>query len=80
MSKAIEIVQIVEVEDVDEELIERTQEDDVLTTHMGMTTLIKNDRNRKINDIKDEDIYVDCSFVFGSAARAKILFSYCNYI
>ena len=74
--------QIVWDEDEDKELIEPIEKinDDVLTTHMGMTTLIKNDRNRKINDIKDEDIYVDCSFVFGSAARAKILFSYCNYI
>ena len=74
--------QIVWDEDEDKKLIEPTEKinDDVLTTHMGMTTLIKNDRNRKINDIKDEDIYVDCSFVFGSAARAKSLFSYCNYI
>ena len=43
LSKAIEIVQIVEDEDDDEELIERTEENDVLTTHMGIVDLFKND-------------------------------------
>ena len=43
------------VEDEDEELIEPTEDDDVLTMHMGMVAFLKNDHKRKISDTKDED-------------------------
>ena len=68
------------VEDEDEELIEPAEDDDVLTTHTGMTDLLKNNLKRKINNTKDEDLYIDCRFIFGSAARAERLFSHCKYI
>ena len=47
---------------------------------MEMIALITNDRKHKINDTKDEDLYVDCNYIFGSAACIQILFSYCKYI
>ena len=78
MSKANEIVQL--FEDEDEELIEPTEKDDVLITHMVMTDLLKKYRKRKINDTKDEDLYIYCRFIFGSATRAEMLFSYCKFI
>ena len=68
------------VEDEDEELIEPAENDDVLTTHMGMADLLKNNLKRKINNTKDEELYIDCRFIFGSAARAERLFSHCKYI
>ena len=64
----------------DEELIEPAEDDDVLTTHMGMVDLLKNNLKRKINNTKDKDLYIDCRFIFGSADRAERLFSYCKYI
>ena len=69
-----------EDQDEDEELIEPAENDDVLTTHMGMVDSLKNNLKRKINNTKDEDLYIDCRFIFGSAARAKRLFSHCKYI
>ena len=80
MSKANEIVQLFEDEDEDEELIEPTEKDDFLITHMVMTDLLKKYRKRKINDTKDEDLYIYCRFIFGSAVCAEILFSHCKYI
>ena len=71
---------VVEDEDEDEELIEPAENDDVLTTHMGMVDLLKNNLKRKINNTKDEELYIDCRFIFGSAARAERLFSHCKYI
>ena len=47
---------------------------------MGTVDLLKNDCKRKIDNTKDEDLYIDCRFIFGSAARAKRLFSHCKYI
>ena len=66
------------VEDEDEELIKPAEDDDVFTTHMGMANLFKDDRKRKINNTKGKDLYIDCRFIFGSAARAERLFSHCN--
>ena len=70
------------VDDRNEELIEPTEDidDDVLITHMGIAALIKSDRNRKINDTKDQDLYIDCGFIFESVARTERLFSHCKYI
>ena len=62
--------------DEDEELIKPAENDDVLTTHMGMVDLLKNNLKRKINNIKDEKLYIDCKFIFGSEARAERLFSH----
>ena len=45
-----------------------------------MVDLLKNDRKHKTKDIKDEYLYIDCKFIFGSAARAETLFSHCKYI
>ena len=67
-------------EDEDEELIETAEDDNVLTMHMGMEDLLKNNVIRKINNTKDEDFYMHCRFIFGSAARAETLFSHCKYI
>ena len=64
----------------DEELIEPAENDDVLTTHMGMADLLKNNLKRKINNTKDEDLYIDCRFIFGSAAGTERLFNHCKYI
>ena len=47
---------------------------------MGIADLLKNNLKRKINNTKDEDLYIDCRFIFGSAARAERLFSHCKYI
>ena len=69
-----------EDEDEDEELIEPAENDDVLTTHMGMANLLKNKLKRKMNNTKDEELYIDYRFIFGSAARAERLFSHCKYI
>ena len=71
---------IVEDEDEDEELIEAAVDDDVMTTYMGMVDLLKNNLKRNINKTKDEDLYIECRFIFGSAARAEKLFSHCKYI
>ena len=68
------------VEDEDEELIEAVVDDDVMTTYMGMADLLKNNLKRNINKTKDEDLYIDCRFIFGSAARAERLFSHSKYI
>ena len=67
-------------EDEDEKLIEPTEDDNVLTRHIGMINLLKNDCKRKIIDTKDEDLYIDCKFIFGSAARIERLFSHCKFI
>ena len=45
-----------------------------------MANLLKNDRKRKISNTKDEHLYIDCRFIFRSAARAEKLFSHCKYI
>ena len=68
-------------EDRNEILIEPTKDidDDVLTTYMRMVVLIKNDHKRKINNTKDEDLYVYWRFIFELAARAERLFSHCKY-
>ena len=71
---------VVEDVDEDEELIEPAEDDDILTTHMEMEDLLKNNLRRKINNTKDEDLYIDCRFIFGSAARAEKLFTHCKYI
>ena len=47
---------------------------------MGMVYLLKNNLKRKMNNAKDEELYIDCKFMFGSAARAEKLFSHCKYI
>lgn len=54
------------VEDEDNELIELTEivNDDVLDTLLAMAGLFKNDCKHKLNDPKDEDLYVECSFLF----------------
>ena len=64
----------------DEEPIEPAENDDVLTTHMGMADLLKNNLKRKINNTKDEELYIECRFIFGSAACIERLFSHCKYI
>ena len=45
-----------------------------------MVNLLKNDRKRKVSNTKDEHLYIDCRFIFRSAARAERLFSHCKYI
>ena len=45
-----------------------------------LVDLLKNDHKRKINDTKDEYLYIDRRFIFGSADFAERLFSYCKYI
>ena len=45
-----------------------------------MADLLKNNLKRKISNTKDEDLYIDCRFIFGSAVRAEKLFSHCKYI
>ena len=69
---------VVEGEGEDEELIEPAENDDVLTTHMGMANLLKNKLKLKINNTKDEKLYLYYRFIFGSAARAERLFSHCK--
>ena len=66
--------------DEDEELIEPAEDDDVLTTHTGMTDLLKNNLKQKINNTKDEHLYIDSRFIFRSTARAERLFSHYKYI
>ena len=66
--------------DEDEELIEPAENGDVLTTHIGMVDLLKNNHKWKINNTKAEELYIDCRFIFESAARAERLFSHCKYI
>ena len=50
----------------------------MLNSHLDMAVLLKRDRKHKINDIKDENLYVDCMIIFGSAARVEILLSHCK--
>ena len=45
-----------------------------------MVNLLKNDRKQKISNTKVEHLYIDCRFIFRSAARAERLFSHCKYI
>ena len=45
-----------------------------------MADLLKNNLKRKINNTKDEELYIDCRFIFESVARAERLFSHCKYI
>ena len=59
------------VEHEDEELIEPIEDDDVLTTHMEIVHLLKNDHKRKINDTREEYFYINCKFIFGSATRVE---------
>ena len=47
---------------------------------MEMADLLKNNLKRKISNTKDEDLYIYCRFIFGSATRAEMLFSYCKCI
>lgn len=63
----------------DEELIELTEDDDVLTAHMVIVDLLKKDHKRKLNDSKDEDVHIDYRFILGSAVCADRLFSHCKY-
>ena len=70
---------IVEDEDEDEELIEPTENDDVLTTHMGMVDLFNNNLKHKINDTKDDNLYIYCKFIFRTVARVERLFIHCKY-
>ena len=37
-----------------------------------MADLLKNNLKRKINNTKDEKLYIDCRFIFGSAALEHI--------
>ena len=46
---------------------------------MGIVDFLKNDRKRKINDTKNEYLYIDCRFIFGSVARVERLFSHCKH-
>ena len=57
-----------------------TKEYDVLTTHIGMLDLLESDRRKKINDTKDEDLYIDCRYIFDSETHTEILFSHYKYI
>ena len=45
-----------------------------------MVDLLKNNLKRKINNTKNEHLYIDWRFIFGSAARAEKLLSHCKYI
>ena len=45
-----------------------------------MANLLKNKLKRKMNNTKDEELYIDYRFIFGSAARAERLFSHCKYV
>ena len=45
-----------------------------------MADLLKNNLKRKISNTKDEDLYIDCRFIFGSEARGERLFSHYNCI
>ena len=47
---------------------------------MGIADILKNYLKRKINNTKDEDLYIDCRFIFGPVARSQRLFSHCKYI
>ena len=47
---------------------------------MGMADLLKNNLKRKINNTKDENLYINCRFIFESVARVERLFSHCKYI
>ena len=67
------------VEDEDEDLIKPTEDDDVLTRYMRIVDFLKNNHKRKINDTKDKDLYINCTFIFGSAVRAERIFSHCIY-
>ena len=62
--KLLKQYKIVEDEYEDEKLIEHTEDDDVLTTHKEIVDIFKNDRKRKINDTKNENLYVDCKFIY----------------
>ena len=48
--------------------------------HMGMIDILKNYLKWKIYNTKDEDLYIDCRFIFRSVARAERLFGHCTYI
>ena len=67
-------------EDEYEELFEPTEDDDVLTTHMGMADLLKNNFKRMINNTKDENLYINYRYIFESVARVERLSSHCKYI
>ena len=45
-----------------------------------MVYLLKNDRERKIKNTKEEDLCIVCIFILGLAARVDRLFSHCKYI
>ena len=62
------------IDDKNEDLIEPIEDivDDILTTHIGIVALMKNDRKQNINNTKDEYHFVDCRFIFRSTTRAKI--------
>ena len=67
-------------EDENEEPIEPAEDNDVLSTHTEMADLLKNNLKRKINNTKNEDLHIDCRFIFRSVARAERLFSHYKYI
>ena len=50
-----------------------------MNTHVGIIAPLKNDRKRKTNDTKDEDLYVDCRFILGSVTCEERLLSPCKY-
>ena len=77
--KLFKSYKIVWDEDENEELIEPSKDDAVLTTHIGMTDILKNECKRKIDDTKDENLYKKCRFIYESVARAKKLFSHFKY-
>ena len=45
-----------------------------------MVDLLKNNLKRNINNTKDEELYMDCRFIFGSVAHTERLFSHFKYI
>ena len=73
---------IVEDKDEDKELIKPTEDidDDLLNTHLGMTTFLKNNHKHESNDTKNNDLYVDSRFIFGSVAHEERPFSHRTYI
>ena len=57
----------------DKKLIELNEgiDDDVLNIHMGMVTLLKNNRKHRIDDTKDNSLYIGCGFISGLVTRGE---------
>ena len=47
---------------------------------MRMVDLFNNNLKHKINDTKDDNLYIYCKFIFRTVARVERLFSHCKYI